>query len=230
MSQASRAHGRPSSIRAGLVLATSVVSAAAVLGPAPATAAGRTAPRCAELAGVQIPARAISLPTRGGRVEAASLVTEVVGGETVAYCRVDAALSPIDPSAPDIRLRIGMPVAWNRKAIMFGGGGYNGTIPNITQNVPFAGSGQRTPLARGYVTFASDSGHQAGPAGSLDGSFGMNDEALRNFAAGDALKKTRDAAMFVIRRGYGIDPGRTYFAGGSTGGREALVVAQRWPD
>jgi feruloyl esterase len=123
-----------------------------------------------------------------------------------------------------------MPADWNRKAMMFGGGGYDGTIPDIAQNVPLGRSDQPTPLARGYATFASDSGHQAGPAGSLDGSFGANDEALRNFAAGDALKKTRDAAMFLIRAGYGARPGRSFFAGGSTGGREALIVAQRWPD
>jgi feruloyl esterase len=153
-----------------------------------------------------------------------------VSGRTIEYCNIRAALFPIDPSAPDINLQIGMPVGWNRNTMMFGGGGYDGTIPSITQSVPFGRPDQPTPLARGYVTYASDSGHQAGPAGSLDGSFGMNDEALRNFAAGDALKKTHDAAMYVVRRGYGARPGRSYFAGGSTGGREALVVAQRWPD
>jgi feruloyl esterase len=122
-----------------------------------------------------------------------------------------------------------MPVGWNRSTMMFGGGGYNGTIPAVTQNVPFARLDAPAPLARGYATYGSDSGHQAGPAGSLDGSFGQNDEALRNFAAGDALRKTHDAAMYLVRRGYGAGPGRTYFAGGSTGGREALIVAQRWP-
>lgn len=230
MSQARQARGTSGSIRAGLVLAIALAGVPAVLGPAPATATARTAPRCAELAGRKIPASAISLPTNGGRVESASLVTQIVGGQTIEYCTVDAALFPIDLSAPDIKLRVGMPVDWNRKAMMFGGGGYDGTIPSIASNVPFGRSDQLPPLARGYVTFGSDSGHQAGPAGSLDGSFGMNDEALLNFAAGDALKKTRDAAMFLIRDGYGIGPSRTYFAGGSTGGREALVVAQRWPD
>src|SRR5688572_32729928 len=52
---------------------------------------------------------------------------------------------------------------------------------------------QPVPLARGYATFASDSGHQANASGSLDGRFLVNDEALRNFG-GQALKKTRDAA------------------------------------
>ncbi|MBC6463283.1 tannase/feruloyl esterase family alpha/beta hydrolase [Actinomadura sp. HBU206391] len=230
MSQAPRTRGIPNPIRAGLALAVASVSAAVVLGPAPSHAATGTAPTCAELAGRQIPASAISLPTTGGRVESATSVTQVVSGVTVEYCRVDAALFPVDPAAPNIKLRIGMPTEWNRKAMMFGGGGYNGTIPDIAMNVPLGRADQPTPLARGYVTFASDSGHQAGPTGSLDGSFGVNDEALRNFAAGDALKKTRDAAMFLIRHGYGSRPGQIYFAGGSTGGREALVVAQRWPD
>jgi len=221
--------GRVKRIPIGLALATALVSATVVLGPAPATARS-PAPRCAELAATEIPASAISLPTSGGRVESASSVTQVVSGRTIEYCSVRAALFPIDPSAPNIELQIGMPVGWNRKSMMFGGGGYNGTIPDITQNVPFGRPDQPTPLARGYVTYGSDSGHQAGPAGSLDGSFGLNDEALRNFAAGDALKKTHDAAMYLVRRGYGAGPERTYFAGGSTGGREALVVAQRWPE
>ncbi|WP_203903970.1 tannase/feruloyl esterase family alpha/beta hydrolase [Virgisporangium aliadipatigenens] len=211
-------------------LVTALVTATMVLGPVPAVAAVGAVPRCAELAGEEIPRSVISLPTRGGRVESAALVTQVVSGRTVEYCDVRAALRPVDPSAPDIRLNVGLPVAWNRSTMMFGGGGFNGTIPNIAQNVAFGRPDQPVPLARGYAVYASDSGHQAGPTGPLDGSFGANDEALRNFAAGDALKKTHDAARYLIRRGYGVGPHRTYFAGGSTGGREALVVAQRWPD
>lgn len=206
-----------------------LATAAVILTPSPAAATVSTAPRCAELTGTAIPARAISLPTRGGRVESASVVTRVVSGRTVEYCGVAASLFPVDPSAPDIRLQLAMPVDWNRDTMMFGGGGYNGTIPDVAQNVPFGRPDAPAPLARGYATYGSDSGHQAGPTGSLDGSFGRNDEALRNFAAGDALRKTHDAALYLVRRGYGAGPGRTYFAGGSTGGREALIVAQRWP-
>ncbi len=202
-------------VSAALVLATS----------APATAAAApAAPDCAGLAGLRIPASVLSLPTTGGLVTAAS----VVPGE---YCRVDAELHPVDPAAPAIKLRVALPLAWNHKALMFGGGGYNGTIPDVAANVPFGPADRPTPLARGYATFASDSGHQQNPASppSLDGSFGANDEALLNFAAGDALKKTRDASLFLIRRAYAAAPTEVFFAGGSTGGREALVVAQRWP-
>jgi feruloyl esterase len=138
----------------------------------------------------------------------------------------------VDPAAPDIRMQVALPTTWNQKALMFGGGGYDGTIPALNSKVPFGPNDAPRPLGRGYATFASDSGHQA-PAGflpspSLYGEFLANDEALRNFA-GDALKKTRDAAVFVLGRYYDRStPERTYFAGGSTGGREALAVAQRW--
>ncbi|MFG1607664.1 tannase/feruloyl esterase family alpha/beta hydrolase [Actinoplanes sp. NPDC049265] len=221
--------GRSKWIPAGLTLALAAVSAVN-LGPAPAAATAGAGPRCAELVAAAVPAAAISLPTRGGRVESAALVTQVVSGRAVEFCDIRADLFPVDRAAPDIKMRLALPVGWNHDTMMFGGGGFNGTIPDIAMNVPFGRIDQPTPLARGYATYASDSGHQAGPTGALDGSFGLNDEALRNFSAGDALRKTHDAAMYLLRRGYGTGPHRRYFAGGSTGGREALVVAQRWPD
>lgn len=195
----------------------------------PAQAAPGPEP-CTGLRGLSIPADAIGLPTTGGEVTEARMTTPTGEG---AYCRVDAAVHPVDPSAPDIELRVALPTQWNGKAMMFGGGGYNGTVPDVAGDVPFGPADGRTPLSRGYATFASDSGHRADPdhqpATSLDGSFGVNDEALRNFAS-DALKKTRDAALFVLGTHYsGRKPTHSYFAGGSTGGREALAVAQRWP-
>ncbi len=186
---------------------------------------------CAALDGIEVPATAISLPTSGGQVTATRLVaTTATIGE---YCAVEAAIRPVDPTAPRIKMQLALPTQWNHNSLMFGGGGYNGTIPNIAGNVPFGPADQPVPLARGYAVFASDSGHQATPgfppSTSLDGSFGLNDEAVRNFA-GDALKKTRDTAVHLIGKRYaGTLPDHSYFAGGSTGGREALAVAQRWP-
>ena len=206
------------------------ISAAAA---ATSTDAGHamTVPECAGLDQMSIPASVMSLPTTGGRVASTSVKTSVVSGATIEYCQVDADIFPVDPSAPDIKMRVALPYGWNRKALMFGGGGYNGTIPDLAENVPFGPADQPAPLARRYATFASDSGHQQSPTAvpSLDGSFGVNDEAVDNFAAGDALKKTRDASLFLIRHAYGTTTTEVYFAGGSTGGREALVVAQRWP-
>jgi len=183
---------------------------------------------------VKVPAAAIGLPTTGAEVTDARMVDASGDGAKAIgpYCRVEAAIHPVDQKAPDITMQVDLPARWNGRVMMFGGGGFDGVIPDITANVPYGAADQRTPLGRGYVTFASDSGHQATqpdlPSPVFDASFGLNDEAVRNFA-GDALKKTRDTALFLTRTHYRAEPARSYFAGGSNGGREALTVAQRWP-
>jgi hypothetical protein len=139
-------------------------------------------------------------------------------------------IHPVDASAFDIKFQVNLPTTWNLKTLMYGGGGYNGSIPATTAAsaanlVPLD---KPAPLGQGYVTFASDSGHQANAGGSRDGSFGINDEALNNFD-GDALKKTHDAALFLVMKRYAQAPSKSYFQGNSTGGREALIVTQRWP-
>lgn len=233
-------HPRP--VRRFLTVSSSLALATAVLvvGHAPATAAtGSAAPPkstadCAALAGLEIPKHRIGLPTTGAEITATTTVPASGTGPAAlpAYCRADIAIHPVDPDAPDILMGLALPEGWNGKTMMFGGGGYNGTVPNLGQNVPFGPVDQRTPLGRGYATYASDSGHQADtgrhPIASLDGWFGQNDEAVRNFS-GDALKKVHDTARYVIGKAFHRKPGTAYFAGGSTGGREALAVAQRWP-
>ena len=63
------------------------------------------------------------------------------------------------------------PAAWNRRALQMGGGGYDGTVPNIVGNV-FAGPADTpNPIGRGYAVFGSDSGHEGA---SNNGSFDYN--------------------------------------------------------
>jgi para-nitrobenzyl esterase len=63
----------------------------------------------------------------------------------------------------------------------------------------------------------------------MDASFALNAEALRNYE-GDALKKTHDVALQLIRKRYAAaSVQKFYFAGGSTGGREAQQVVSKWP-
>jgi feruloyl esterase len=212
---------RPSVVRlAALVLLACAAPFAAAQAPV----------ACADLVGLAIPAGAIGLPTTGGAVTAATL-TPASGngaGYVAEYCRVSASIFPVDPTAPSILFRVALPTSWNQKALMYGGGGFDGSIPNVTGNVPAGATDQPLPVTRGYAVFGSDSGHQAGARGSLDGTFGLNDEALANWG-GDALKKTRDAAVYIITARYGMAPVKSYFAGGSTGGRESLEAIQRWP-
>ena len=185
---------------------------------------------CAQLNGTTVPASAIGLPTTGAKVTSSEVIPATGSGASAVgeYCKVLGDINPVDPAAPKIKFQINLPVNWNSRALMFGGGGYNGTIATGTGNLPAGPVDQPVPLGRGYATFGSDSGHQADATTSRDGSFGLNDEALKNFA-GDAIKKTRDVALSLIKSRYGSNPTKSYFAGGSTGGREALLAVSNWP-
>ncbi|SDR45723.1 tannase/feruloyl esterase family alpha/beta hydrolase [Paraburkholderia tuberum] len=184
---------------------------------------------CPNLNGLTIRAREIGLPTTGAVVTSTTQVAASGSGATAtgSYCLVAGAIHPVDPSAPDILFNVALPDQWNGKILMLGGGGFDGSIPAITGNVPSAPAALPGPLSRGYAVFASDSGHEASN-GSVNGAFSVNAEAYDNFM-GEALKKTHDASLVTIDAHYGTHPSRAYFAGGSTGGREALTVAQRWP-
>jgi feruloyl esterase len=186
---------------------------------------------CAQLNGINIGAASIGLPTSGGVITSSELIAPSGEPPTFVgeYCKVLGVIQPVDPSAFDIKFQLNLPTRWNTKSMMYGGGGYDGGIPAVTGNSFLGPVDKAVPLGQGYATFGSDSGHQANAAGVRDASFALNDEAINNFD-GDALKKTRDAAMVLIGKRYGQTPTRSYFVGQSTGGREALVAIQRWPN
>lgn len=172
--------------------------------------------------GGAVPASSIGMPTNGARVVAATwfAATATVPG----YCRVDAAISPVNPSAKDINVGIALPASWNHRSDQLGGGGNNGSIPVLT--AVGATSGILTPpLSLGFATYGSDSGHLT----SDGNAWALSDEAVRNLGY-MAMKKTYDVAMIVINRMYGEKPRFKYYTGSSQGGREAVTVAQRYPD
>lgn len=203
------------------------------LGPDPAVA-------CARLA-APVPPGAIGLPSGMATIDTATLVAAAplavaergpspaarITPATPAHCRLLGRIAPLDAAAPPIGFQVNLPLAWNGRSLQYGGGGFNGVLITGLALVPAARFDQPTPLAQGYVTYGTDSGHQ-NVAGQPPQAFALNDEALENYF-GDQLRKTRDVAVKLIARRYGAAPVRTYAAGGSGGGREALYVADRWP-
>jgi hypothetical protein len=190
---------------------------------------------CEQMLDKTVPAAAMSLPTRGAVIKSATVLPANAAVAMPAYCKLLGSIVAVDPAAPSIDFELDLPAQWNGKLLMMGGGGFNGTIPITAGNVPAGPYDRPVPLARGYAVVGSDSGHQVRttPQAPLkpgtDAAFALNDEALRNYT-GDALKKTHDAALHLIALRYGVKGvDKAYFAGGSTGGREALEVVQRWP-
>jgi len=193
--------------------------------PTPTPSAAPTfAEKCAGLQGKTVATAEIALPTTGATIGDAQVIAATATAPE--YCQVRGAIAPVDRFAPAINFQLNLPSSWNQKAVHFGGGGANGVVITGLGNMPgSANSGTPipTPLARGYATFGSDSGH----VGS-DYSFGLNEEAYLNFG-GDQLRKTLDTAQSIIKTFYGSAPKRQYFAGGSQGGKEAFIAIQRWP-
>ncbi len=145
-------------------------------------------------------------------------------GAVPAYCTVDGVMSPVDQraNAKPINFRAVLPASWSGRAVHLGGGGMNGTIPNLV-------GADGSMLQRGFATYGSDSGHQSGPGFAVGpADWTTNDEAIRNLGYMQ-LKKTHDAAMVIIERAYHVKPRFSYFVGTSQGGREGLTVAQRYP-
>lgn len=184
---------------------------------------------CSTLQGIAIPASSIGLPTRGAVILAATDTTDTdSAGAARSYCMVTGNILSVDPSAMPIRFQVNLPRTWNRHALQFGGGGTNGTV--VTGLTGFSGAPATlpTPLAKGYATFGSDSGHDATGLPPFDTSFALNQEQLMNFAQ-QQVKKTVDVAKALVAQMYGSTPRYTYFAGGSQGGHEAFDAAQRYP-
>jgi hypothetical protein len=145
-----------------------------------------------------------------------------------AFCRVLGHIEPTDPKAPPINFEVNLPVEWNGRSVQYGGGGFNGTLITGLGLPPAYPFDMPSPLARGFVTYGTDSGHETKP-GEPPQIFALNDEAFENFAH-RSYKKVRDAAVALMVRAYGKPPEKMYFMGSSEGGREALTMAQRYPD
>ncbi len=181
---------------------------------------------CSALVGVEIDPGRIALPTRGGVVDSAQL--RAADGDDPEFCLVRGHIDSNDPDGLPINFQLNLPSTWTRRSMQFGGGGFNGSVVSGLGNLPgTTGGGPATPLQRNYATFGSDAGTDTG--GFPDGSFGLDAEAFANYA-GESVKKTRDAAQHLIDLYYGQSPKYQYYAGGSKGGHEGLVAAQRYGD
>ena len=156
-----------------------------------------------------VPAGAFAPPGATNPTAAAAFKT------VPAFCRVTLKLTPSSDS--DIRVEVWLPQSgWNRKLQASGNGGLGGTIP-----YPAMAASVRA----GYAAAGTDTGHVGGNADFVAG----HPEKLVDFGH-RAIHEMAVTAKTIVTRHYDSPPARAYFSSCSTGGRQALIEAQRYPD
>ena len=185
--------------------------------------------KCGDLAKLQIPGAKLVI-TRAELV-AAGAATGGRGGPAgpvlPAHCRVNGILdrrTGPDGKTYGIRFAVAMPDSWTGQYLQQGGGGLNGTVAEPTGA---QAAGDRPALARGFAVATSDTGHQSGN-GAFDGSFMQDQQAALDFEF-VAIGRLTVLAKQILETYYGKPPAHSYYVGCSTGGREAMLMSQRYP-
>ncbi len=142
-----------------------------------------------------------------------------------AYCRLDGMIERRTGAAGvsyGIGFALALPEPWNGRFLFEGGGGFNGSV--LPPMGPFA-AGEEPGLARGFAVVSTDTGHRGQ---EFDPSFFQDQQATLDFSYA-AIGRVAEAAKHIIAHYYGKAPSRSYFTGCSEGGRQAMLMAERYP-
>src|ERR1035437_3433218 len=150
-------------------------------------------------------------------------------GPLPAHCRVDGVINRRKGAGGEefgIRLALTLPEknAWNGDFVMQGGGGGNGEV-SYPRGASY--SGDKPALVRGFVVASTDTGHQA-KTGPFDFSFMRDQQAYLDFAY-QANAEVAGVAKEIVAQYYAKPAAYSYFVGCSTGGRECMILSQRYP-
>lgn len=132
------------------------------------------------------------------------------------HCRVTGQI------LPEVRFEVALPTAWKGRLYMFGNGGYAGEALTAPARI----NTRNLALRQGFVVGQNNTGHDA--AIEPLATFALNRQKLLDYAY-RAVHVTAETSKELIRRYYGNDPAKSYFDGCSTGGRQGLMSAQRFP-
>jgi feruloyl esterase len=213
-----------------LTIGVLLISAASSDAQSPA--ATTTSARCAALTSLQIPGVALEV-TRAEWIVPGQAPAGRGGGRgggaaapLPPYCRLDGMVDRRTGAGGrtyGIGFGLALPENWNGRFLFQGGGGLNGSVQNP---VGAQAAGATPALARGFAVVSTDTGHQG--QGAFDGAFQQDQQAALDFAY-VAIGRVAVLAKQIIAQHYGTPASRSYYAGCSTGGREAMLMAQRYP-
>ena len=148
-----------------------------------------------------------------------TIESAMVDAANPAICRV-VAITTHPPAGDKVRIWIAIPTSnWNGRFLGTGGGGFAGGQQAAVNQ----------PVALGFAAAATDTGHEGGSAAfALDANGRLNWQAIRNFAH-VGIHEMTVTGKALTEAMYGVAPRYSYFNGCSTGGRQGLMEAQRYP-
>jgi pimeloyl-ACP methyl ester carboxylesterase len=158
------------------------------------------------------------------RVEAN--VVSADGVPMPAHCVVSGEMYPrigVDGVRYSMGFELRLPLVWNGRFVFQGGGGVDGTIRTAVGSLR---AGVTPALSQGAAVVTSDMGHTG--VNTSDATFGLDPQARIDWGY-NALDKVTVLAKDVIGKFYGSAPKFSYFIGSSGGGRQGLILAQRFP-
>ena len=135
------------------------------------------------------------------------------------YCDVQGMI------APQTHFDLQLPVStWQGRYLQNGCGGYCGTVS--TQTFPSCDA----QLGGDFAMATDDEGHVTAAGLGGGGLFAFNDQKLRNEYGYESEQALYEVSRQIIKDYYGVYPNESYFNGCSDGGREAMEMAERYPD
>ncbi|KGH05124.1 mono(2-hydroxyethyl) terephthalate hydrolase [Comamonas thiooxydans] len=179
----------------------------------------------------------IAWPHRATVVEVATWHEAEPANATAAatpeHCEISGAIARrtgIDGYPYEIKFRLRMPSEWNGRFFMEGGGGTNGSLSAATGSL---GGGQTaSALSRNFATIATDGGHDNAVNNNPDAlgtvAFGMDPQARIDMGY-NSYDQVTQAGKAAVAQFYGRAPDKSYFIGCSEGGREGMMLSQRFP-
>lgn len=158
-----------------------------------------------------------------------------------AYCQVSGSFVTNPESGKTANFLATFPAAWNGKYLQYGCFGHcgffslNDSSSNLVTIVAQGYPGEA--LTKGYASFGTDQGHMGAGGGNwaIKGPGQIDDDKLTDFLyrANQVLAragKEFTTAFYAAAKGQRQPIARSYFAGCSGGGRDALVAASRFPE
>ena len=147
----------------------------------------------------------------GSTATAPTCSSDTAAPQLPALCRVQGTVGP-----GQIKFEVWLPVeGWNGKYQGLGNHGFAG-------NIEYTDMGPE--LLKGYAVSGTDTGHQGSATDWM-----TNHQAIVDYGS-RAIHEVAVKSKAIVEAFYGKAPKYSYFNGCSTGGKEGLMAAQRYPN